>query len=288
MHPLEKYQTQLITDIQNSASQQASDWLAAALEKLRMSSNREETLLRFSAMARRKLGTDLSRAETNVIEIPQEVLNYSHWSTSDAGRTVLLMEAIILDHYQSIKWVDTLFRHGDEIERAAIIQALALLPSPESLKHIALEAGRTNSLRLYAALALKNPYITTWYDEHEFNQVVLKSLFTGMIIELICGLQKRSNRELSRMCEAYTDERLAAGRSLPSDIWLAIGPYASKHGEQLMIAYLHNEDPQHRHYAAIALGRRLGDNPTLLETLKQRLSDETDAHVLETLKQQLI
>lgn len=267
MQPLEQYQTRLITNIQNSTSQQASDWLEAALEKLRTSSDREEALLRLSAMARRKLGTDQLRADANAFKIQKEVLNYSHWSTSDAGRTVLLMEVIKLDQNQSVKWVDILFRHGDEIERAAIIQTLALLPSPDSLKHIALEAGRTNSLRLYAALALNNPYITTWYDEHEFNQVVLKSLFTGLRIELICGLQERSNHELSRMCEEYTDERLAAGRSVPSDIWLAIGPYASKHGEQLLVRFLHNEEPQHRIYAAIAIGRRLGNNPALLETL---------------------
>ena len=180
-----------------------------------------------------------------------------------------------------------MYRNGDELERVAIVQALVLLPEPISLKPIALETGRSNSLRLYSALALKNPYINACYLEPEFNQVVLKSLFNGLPIEQIIGLRNRANKELSRMCEEYVDERRAAGRSVPCDIWLAIGVHASKYGEQLMLEFLNHEDPQHRCYTATALGWRCDSNPTLADSLEQRLGNESEDIVRKTIEHQL-
>jgi hypothetical protein len=154
--------------------------------------------------------------------------------------------------------VPKLYRAGDETERVSMTRALPLFDNGPALKPVALETGRINSVALYSALALGNPYPAAHYTDHEFNQIILKSLFMGLPIERVVGLAERANRELSRMCENYYDERTAAGRSVPSDIWLAMGPFASHRGKQLMRDHLRHEDARHRHYAEVAI-QQLGE-----------------------------
>jgi hypothetical protein len=48
--------------------------------------------------------------------------------------------------------------------------------------------------------------------------MVLKTLFLGVALERILGLDRRKTAELARMAEDYASERKAAGRSVPADI----------------------------------------------------------------------
>jgi hypothetical protein len=164
------------------------------------------------------------------------------------------------------------------------VRGLALLPAPASVKAIALEAGRANSLFLFRALALRNPYPAVYYEEPEVNQIVLKALFNELPMEQIVGLEARANRELSRMCEDYIGERLAARRTIPPDIWLALGPEASPAGEALMLEHLEHEDRRHRYYAALATWRRGQAAAPLRARLVERLALERDAAVIEILR----
>ncbi len=285
MKAMVEYKNSLMTALNQALFPEAGTWMSETLALLGNSADLENDLLTRSAMARRKLGNDPLGNQGASIDTEDGVVDFSHWSRSDAGRIVLLMEAIAKD--PSVSWADRLFRAGDERERAATVGGLSLLPSPGELKHLALEAGRCNSLLIYSALALKNPYISRWYEEHEYNQVVLKSLFTGLSIDLIYGLEQRANAELSRMCEQYADERLAANRTVPVDISLAIGPHASDHGDQLMLQFLQDQDPGHRYYSAVALGRCLNRRPDFAKALQQQLAVEENAMVRNTIEQQL-
>jgi hypothetical protein len=148
----------------------------------------------------------------------------------------------------SISLIKAAFRNGDEIERANIVSALVLFPDAGDLKSIALEAGRINSLVLYMALTVNNPYPAAFYAEHEFNQLVMKALFQGINIEFVYGLAQRTNPELSRMCEDYIDERMDAKRTVPADIWLATQPFISPRGRQQM-AQLEKQDPRHKEFS---------------------------------------
>jgi hypothetical protein len=184
-----------------------------------------------------------------------------------------------------VEWVTALYQQGDESERMTVMQGLSLFPDGPALKPLALENGRVNSLPLFAALALANPYPAAYYSEPEFNQLVLKALFLGLGIATLSGLPQRANAELARMCEDYLDERLAAGRSLPADLWLALAPCASPRGEQRIIEYANHADPYHRYYAALALQQRQAQHPAARQALATRLTLETDADILAVLRQ---
>jgi hypothetical protein len=116
-----------------------------------------------------------------------------------------------------------------------------------------------------------------------FNQLVLKCLFNGLPVERIVGLTRRGNPELARMCEDYVGERLAAGRSVPADIWLALEPHASAAGIALILSYLDHDDPRHRRYAALALSRRQAE-PPVATALSRRRACETDPAARDALQ----
>jgi len=281
---IDAYMEQLGRLLRNSRN---AEWLDSAISRLDESSQLVDELALQSAMARRKLGEGRLAPGSYCIDTGQGRIDVGAWRLGDAGRVYLVLYAIRMDRLDRIKLVQEWFRVADESERAAVVRGLILLTETDALKPVALECGRTNSITLYEALAIHNPYPAAFYTQHEFNQLVLKSLFTGVKIQYVLGLSKRTNEELSRMCEDYHDERVLAGRSVPVDIWLALGPCASQRGEGLLIDYAANENREHRRYAYLALQQRLCLNPDLVRTLESRLGIETDPELVALLQQYL-
>jgi len=231
-----------------------SDWLDKAAAEVKDAAAPGEILLRLFPAARRRLGAGRLTTPEQNIETPDGRLRLGAWSPGDAGRAILLLDAFLQDGGTEI--VTAVYHAGDEAERTSITRALSLLGHAAELKPLALQTGRINSSIMYAALALDNPFPSAHYSDHEFNQLVLKTLFTGLPIAAIISLAGRANTNLSRMCEDYFDERTAAGREVPPDIWLALAPCASERGLRLMNEHLQHKNPEHRYYVTQALENR--------------------------------
>lgn len=263
-------------------------WLNESCELLRASDDVVNDLSMFSAMARRRVGQLQAGSGITDISTPSGNLPVTAWTTGDMARVILILTAVDALPNGVSEIVDSVFRHGDEQERAIVVKSLVLYPEPAALKAVALETGRVNSLLLFSALVLDNPYPAACYSVHEFNQMILKSLFVGLAIDRVIGLQQRTNPELSRMCEDYIDERQAAGRTLPADIWLALAAHASPGGMQLVLEHLDHDDPAHRYYALRALadtGRSA--DASVQSRLRQRLALESSDRILELLHNEL-
>lgn len=261
-----------------------ADWLEGAVMRLESTDSLLDELVLLSAMARRKLGDDKLPPHACPINTPHGALDAQRLHRADAGRITLVLKAMEMGSVPVETLVADMFRLGDEYEKAAIIKGLVLFSDSDSLKSVALECGRTNSLLLFECLAVGNPYAAAFYTEQEYNQLVLKALFIGVNTDGIVGLDRRANRELSRMCENYVDERLAAGRDVPADIWLPLAPHASPTGKQRLLEFAGNDDRSQRYYALRAILGILPDNPGLVELLNERLARETDEELAGMLR----
>jgi hypothetical protein len=270
--------------IEQVASESAMPWLDEAGSCLEKSDEIEQALLTCSAAARRRLGLAPMSGRIALTGEECDSLDLSCWTVADAARALLLLQAISVRPARAGELARSLFRHGDEAERAAVVRSLVLLPEAQALRDIALEAGRANSQRLFAAIALDNPFPAAYYHDDEFNQLVLKSAFMSLPLGSVLGLSRRANAELSRMCEDYLDERVAAGRTVPTDLWLALAPFASARGEKLMVAYASDADPRHRQNALVGLIMRRETSPYLEQVIRARATAETDPCVTEILR----
>jgi hypothetical protein len=260
-------------------------WLDEATAIIRAAAPEERLgiVAGYSPGVSRRLGGAALGEAGPVIRTACGPLKIAAWSAGDAGRACLLLAAGLDDaseaaDEQQARQVAELFRAGDEGERVSLVRALCLLSTPCAAVATARQAGRINSLRLYAGLALDNPFPAACYGERDFNQVVLKCLFNGLPIGRIDSLDQKANPELSRMCQDYFDERVAAGRAVPSDIYLALVPHADERGLGLAMAALGHADAAHRIHAARALTARR-DAPGVHDALARRLAVETDPAV---------
>jgi len=268
----------------SAASQQAMAWLNKSCQQLRKAANPADDLALLSAMARRKGGQVQLGVDVSVTPGSAGQLSAREWTTGDTARVILILSACETFPEQAGSLVTMVYKLGDESERAIVTRSLALYPAADTLKPLALETGRVNSSTLFSALALDNPYPAAHYSDHEYNQLVLKTLFMGLAIERMAGLQARSNAELSRMCEAYMDERRAANRTIPIDIWLAMSRYASAHGRQLMLDHLAHQDRGHRYYALMAIQTGELVDESTLDLLRKRIVLETDPGIMKLLQ----
>ena len=97
-----------------------------------------------------------------------------------------------------------------------------LLPRPERFLAIAVESCRSSVQSVFEAIACENAYPAAFFPEANFNQMVLKALFTGADVRRVGGLAERCGAELVRMAEDYASERRAASRSIPDGVGLIV------------------------------------------------------------------
>jgi hypothetical protein len=277
-------QERLETALERVLGPEERVWLQHALEQLEAASNPDDQLALLSARAGRKLGNRPLGKDARPLDTGCGELPLSDWEAKAAGRVLMLLMAVDRHPSREQELITNAYRQGDETERQAIVRGLCLFGSAADLKDLSLETGRANSPPLFSALALANPYPSAHYEDHELNQMVLKVLFLGLPVAQVIGLEKRANAELSRMCGDYLDERLAAKRPIPVDIWLALAPHASVRDEALMLDYLAHDDIGHRYYAAFATGIRTRKHPELRKRLEARLAVETQESVRSLLR----
>lgn len=147
------------------------------------------------------------------------------WPLSALGRAGLLAVVMTgLARDARVKLAHGVFKTGDNDERAALLKALSILPEPEAFVELAIDSCRSHVQSVFEAIACENPYPMRHFPDHNFNQMVLKSFFTGVAVKRIEGLAARRSPELVRMAEAYASERRAAGRSVPEDLHLVTDP----------------------------------------------------------------
>lgn len=253
-------------------------WLQKALNAIESEPEPEAKHQIASAMARRKMGEDpISLKLVLMGEEPKEI---SHWSCADIARILLNLALIDASDKPLASLLSEIYAQGDERERAALVMGLPILdPDAEWLVE-AEDCCRTNSLLLFSAMAMHNPYPARHFSPRAFNQLVLKALFLGLDIAHTEDLQARYNSELSIMCADYIEERMAASRDYPASIWLAIRLQDCQPETADKLAdCLTAEDTAKRYYAAVALRHEPELSESLQGVVKHQAEQETDVKV---------
>lgn len=143
----------------------------------------------------------------------------------ELARIALLLLGIPhISHEAHIEVIEELFVRGDNAERIALLRALSLLPNPSRFLATAVEACRTNVQTVFDAIACENPYPGCYFPESNFNQLVLKAIYTGVSLQRIERLSDRITPALMGMASDHIKERTAAGRPVHKDIALIMNP----------------------------------------------------------------
>jgi hypothetical protein len=142
------------------------------------------------------------------------------WSIDGAARVLALLTApsnrAFADRFKDLR------RTADVAEMIALYRGLPLYPEPESLHFEVGEGLRSNIKAVFESIAHRNPFPRDHFDDHRWNHMILKALFIQSRLTPILGLEARANPELARILVDYPEERIAAGRPVPEDLWIPL------------------------------------------------------------------
>lgn len=132
---------------------------------------------------------------------------------ADSVRALLLIEA-----RAGLPALTRLYEQGTAAERRAVLLTLPALDLGPAALPLVEDALRTNDTTLIAAAV--GPYAGAHLDPHHWRHAVLKCLFTGVPVEAVGDLARRSrgDAELARMLGDFASERIAAGRPVPAGL----------------------------------------------------------------------
>jgi hypothetical protein len=173
------------------------------------------------------------------------------WSVDDAARTLLLVA--LGDAADSE--LELLYRHGDARERRGVLRSLAFVDVDPGLGLRLVDDGlRTNDVSLIAAAM--GPFAAERLDHAGYAQGVLKCVFVGVPLREVAGTEERATAELAAMLGRYVHERIAAGRSVPEDVWPLIDRHPPAAELEAIEAELHSPHADRRRAAEVALAGR--------------------------------
>ncbi|MDH5558524.1 MAG: EboA domain-containing protein [Alphaproteobacteria bacterium] len=221
---------------QNKYLELLHGWLARQLnatalawldEQLAKAGESDKDLYLAIGLAPRKLGKDdlvLSAEDLAAAEAARPGWNPAGWSVDQAARIALLLSAA-RDEAGFPAKLEQLCNTADVRELIAFYQGLPLYPNQKAYVARAGEGARTNMKAVFEAVAHNNPYPAEQFDEHSWNQLVLKAVFVGASLNEIQNFDRRRNEDLARTLVDYAHERWAASRVITPELWRAVGPF---------------------------------------------------------------
>jgi hypothetical protein len=205
---------------------------------------------------------------------PYKVLQ--SWQYPQLARLLVLLKVEQAVSQQSyVESVNELYKTADVNELILLGQSLVFLSNAELFVERARESARSNIAPVFSSVAHNSDYARRYFDKTAWNQLVLKAAFLGQPIWSIEGLKQRNNAELVTMLRHYVNERQAAARSVPWDLWCCIGWLAQSEKE---LDYLRQQSRSAAIKTQAAIALALSENPDNLmqstaEELWSRLPD---------------
>ena len=175
----------------------------------------------------------------------------SDWTCDQTARIFLL--TALPAGPRTAKLMDQMWQTADVGEAIALQKASAVLAYPEGHMARSREALRSNIQAVFEAITLRNPYPALHFDNLGWNQMVVKTFFTGSPLASVVGLDRRANPPLARMLADLAHERWAAGREFAPDLWRCVGPCADERGLADLKKVLTTGGPAEKRAAALAL-----------------------------------
>lgn len=257
------------------------DYMDKATEEIAAGVPRQRFSALLSMASRHARREPLGLSESELADAARAVPGWSpaDWNLLELLRSALVLARSDLDQSAFSDDFEALFRFADQGELCALYRCLPLLPTGERFVERAAEGCRTNMVTVFEAVALDSPYPAQHFDNTAWQQLVIKALFLDLSVYRITGLDGRLTAELTRMALDWADERVSAGRSFHTGLWLCLGPHEGQRVEDLIVGHWSAAAPNERRAMGLALARA-----RRLDCLDAQLAQEQDSQVREQLQ----
>ncbi|WP_372369043.1 EboA domain-containing protein [Candidatus Uabimicrobium sp. HlEnr_7] len=253
-----------------------------ALSQLINSYSTNKLLEIFSRVYQWNYDTKIREEDIKKLKSTTPYIEFSYWSLEDFLRAAIFEKISNVEQYQYVEAFRKSYRIADTKEQCSLLKILATTKYKVNFLPLALDAIRTNIPDVLAALACGNPYPCEFFTLQEFNNMVLKAVFMNISVATIYGIKQKNNSELSRMVNQYIDEREAANRDFPHELWLIVTPFSNEKEKQRIYKYLQHSSADHRYWVARAL---LLEKQPQYSLIKQQIEIEKNQEIKDVLQQ---
>ena len=219
--------TQLLKILEDNVDNENKQWLFSKIEGIVESESVKDLYLTYSLVPTKiKSEKDLS-----LLLDDKELKGYleiQHANLQQIGRIYLLYRVLEAKEDFFKDKVANIIEVADKSELETFLKFLVLLPHPENYKVQAVEALRTNISTVFDAIALNNPYPALYFNEQQWNQMYLKAAFMQQNLNEIVQVEKRGNKELTRIISDYAHERWAASREIDPCFWRPVSNFMNE------------------------------------------------------------
>lgn len=210
--------------IKHNASAEEIDWIAEKLNKIISTKSAKDLYLSYSLLS----GKVSTAKEVNYPNQEEQLSSYMAAQQANLlqiGRIYLLVKVLEEDADYFLPKVARLIQLADTGELETFLKFLILLPHAEEYKNVAVEALRTNIATVFDAIALNNPYPSKYFNDQQWNQMYLKAAFMQRNLNEIMDVEKRANKDLTRIISDYAHERWAASRDIDPLFWRPVSNF---------------------------------------------------------------
>lgn len=221
---LENVGRQLAQIIDSKVTEDAKKWLNEKIDFISKNRSTKDLYLAYSLIAT-KIPKEPLETETTEVDGLIRYLQVQCANVQQLARIYLLIRVLEDDSEYFADKVANIIQVADTGELETFLKFLILLPNPDRYNTSAVDALRTNISTIFNAIALNNPYPAQFFNEQQWNQMYLKTAFMQGDLSAILDIDKRANKELTRIISDYAHERWAASRDIDPYFWRPVAKF---------------------------------------------------------------
>ncbi|MBC8768723.1 EboA domain-containing protein [Arenibacter sp. BSSL-BM3] len=216
--------SQLLKILEDNVDKENKQWLLSKIESIVETESTKDLYLTYSLVPT-KIKTEKDFSLLLDDKKLKAYLEIQQANLQQIARIFLLYKVLEAKEEFFKAKVANIIEVADKSELETFLKFLVLLPNPENYKYQAVEALRTNIATVFDAIALNNPYPALYFNEQQWNQMYLKAAFMQQNLNDIVQVDKRANKELTRIISDYAHERWAASREIDPCFWRPVGNF---------------------------------------------------------------
>lgn len=247
---IEKVDQNLLEIINGHVALEAQNWLEQKIRLILGNQSTKDLYLTYSLIPSKiEMISDIQFSSKN-----SELncyLRKQNANIQQIARVYLLIKVLQADEDFFTSKIAKLIEIADTCELETFLKFLILLPNRESYKTTAVDTLRTNISTVFNAIVYNNPYPSLYFDDHQWNQMFLKTAFMQGDISAILDIDKRANKDLARIISDYAHERWAAGRNIDPDFWRPVTRFIDASLLTDMVRLLNSDDIVENRAAAL-------------------------------------
>ncbi len=257
---------QLSKIVESNVTLVAQHWLADKIASIIQMQSTKDLYLTYSLIAT-KIAVE-SPFDTSAVDADlKEYIQKQKGNIQQITRMYLLIKVLEADEEFFSPKVANIIQVADTSELETFLKFLILLPNPEKYKTAAVDALRTNISTIFGAIAYNNPYPGKYFNEQQWNQMYLKTIFIEGDLNAILDIDERANKDLTRIIFDYAHERWAASRQIDPFFWRPVSNFLNEELLSDMKRLLESENYMENKAAALCLFN--SDQTEAQEMLKQ-------------------